>query len=160
MKKILSILTAAVLTLAATSAALAHGYRLGDLTITHPWARPTVSDRTPGAAYLVIRNRGRTDDRLIAVRPEDGFAEYAELHTHINDNGVFRMREMENGIPIPAGETVALRPGGLHVMLYGLDGPLTEGNVHGLTLVFERSGEITVGALVHVPELDEHGNAH
>jgi copper(I)-binding protein len=100
-----TLLTAAVLLVSPVLAvpAFAHDYVIGDLTIDHPWARPTVTTRQPGAAYFTIRNDGETDQRLIEARPID-FAEAAELHTHINDDGVMRMRVVEGGVVIPAGK--------------------------------------------------------
>jgi copper(I)-binding protein len=65
------------------------------------------------------------------------------LHTHIRDGEVMRMRPVAD-IPIPPGETVRLRPGGLHVMLIGLKEPLRQGTTVPLTLRFERAGETTV----------------
>lgn len=132
----------------AAAPAFAHDYVIGDLTIDHPWARPTVTTRQPGAAYFTIRNDGETDARLIEARPID-FAEVAELHTHINDDGVMRMRPVAGGVVIPAGETIRFEPGGLHVMLFGLEAPLTEGSPQSLTLVFEDLGEIDVMLAVH-----------
>jgi len=139
--------------------ALAHDYTVGDLTIEHPWARPTVSQRQPGAAYFIIHNAAETDDRLIEARPVD-FAEAAELHTHLHEDGIMRMRRVPDGIVIPAGETLAFEPGGLHVMLFGLAAPLAEGEFHTLTLVFENAGAIDVGLAVHHPNLSEDGADH
>lgn len=153
MKHVFVITAACLLTLAVAGASHAHGYRLGDLRIEHPWARPTVTDMTPGAAYFVVTNRGQADDRLIEVRPHPDFAGRAEIHTHINDGGIMRMREVEGGLVVPAGQEVVLQPGGLHIMLYGLAAPLQEGDLHAMTLVFERSGEIEVAFYVqHLPE--------
>ena len=57
---------------------------------------------------------------------------------------VARMMQVENGIPLPAGETVMLERGGLHVMFMGLNGPFEEGAAVDVTLVFENAGEIDV----------------
>jgi copper(I)-binding protein len=136
----------------AAGPAFAHDYVIGDLTIDHPWARPTVTTRQPGAAYFTIRNDGETDQRLIGAVPLD-FAEAAELHTHINDDGIMRMRVVEGGVVIPAGETVSFEPGGLHVMLFGLEEPLTEGSPQLLRLEFEDLGTIDLLlAVYHNPE--------
>ncbi len=152
MKHVFAILAAGLLTLAAAAATHAHGYRIGDLRIEHPWARPTVTERTPGAAYFVVTNRGASDDRLVEVRPHPDFAGRAEIHTHIDEGGIMRMREVEGGLVIPAGQEVALQPGGLHIMLYELAAPLQVGDLHAMTLVFERSGEIEVAFYVqHAP---------
>jgi copper(I)-binding protein len=160
MRPVFTVLAASLLALASAAATHAHGYRIGDLRIEHPWARPTVSDRTPGAAYFVVTNRGETNDRLIEVRPHPDFAGRGEIHTHIDDGGVLRMREVEDGLIIPAGAEVALQPGGLHIMLYELAGPLHEGDLHAMTLVFERSGEIEVAFYVQHPPMDGGTHRH
>ncbi len=157
MIRTLFILAALVTASVAAAPAFAHDYVIGDLTIDHPWARPTVTARQPGAAYFSIRNDGDADARLIGARPID-FAQVAELHTHINDDGVMRMRALADGVIIPAGETVSLAPGGLHVMLFGLDAPLAEGSPVALTLVFEELGEIDVILAVH--HNSDGGHAH
>ena len=164
MKTLIQAAAAACLAFASTAVApavaSAHDYTIASLRIEHPWARPTVTDRQPGAAYFIIHNDGETDDRLIDARPQ-GFAEAAELHTHINDDGVMRMRRVQDGVPVPAGESTAFEPGGLHVMLYGLSGPLTEGDLHTLTLVFESAGEVEVGVYVHnYDRADGGGHQH
>jgi copper(I)-binding protein len=76
-------------------------------------------------------------------------SDVAELHTHIKDGEVMRMRQVED-IPVKAGETVVLQPGGLHVMFMGLHEGLKEGQTFPLTLTFEKAGPVettvTVGA--------------
>jgi periplasmic copper chaperone A len=67
-----------------------------------------------------------------------------ELHTHIMDGDVMRMREMEGGIPLPPGETVKLQPGGFHIMLLGLKQGLAAGSRFPLTLTFEKAGSVQV----------------
>lgn len=160
MRRLTQFLAAAALTLGAALAS-AHDFAAGDIRVDHPWARPSISERTPGAAYFTLTNTGAEADRLIAARPV-GFAERAELHTHIHDNGVMRMREVEGGVEIPAGETVEFRPGGLHVMLFGLAAPLTEGELHPLVLVFQRAGEVEVGVFVEnrAPGGSDSGHHH
>jgi copper(I)-binding protein len=118
----------------------AHDYTQGDLRIDHPWARAAGAN-TNGAGYMTIRNTGTQPDRLVAA--SSPIARTVELHTHILDGEVMRMRPVAD-IPIPAGQTVRLRPGGLHVMLIGLKEPLRQGTTVPLTLRFERAGETTV----------------
>ena len=55
-----------------------------------------------------------------------------------------KMRELPAGLPIPAGETVTLQPGGFHLMFMGLNQPLVEGEAVTVTLTFETAGEIDV----------------
>jgi protein SCO1/2 len=117
------------------------------LQITGAWARPSTegNDNDVSAAYLQITNRGDRDDALLAVTA--GVARITELHTMQMDGDVMRMRQVER-IDIPAGETVALRPGGLHIMLMGLNAPLIEGEFVTLTLTFESGAVIMVEALI------------
>ena len=60
------------------------------------------------------------------------------------DDGVMIMRPMADGIEIPAGETVELKPGGLHIMFMALKEQLVEGETRKAKLVFEKAGEIEV----------------
>jgi|YNPMSStandDraft_1061717.scaffolds.fasta_scaffold08464_4 copper(I)-binding protein len=120
--------------------ALAHDYTHGDLRIGHPWSRAAGAN-TNGAGYMTIRNTGAQPDRLVSASTP--IARTVELHTHIRDGEVMRMRPV-NDIPVPAGQTVRLRPGGLHVMLIGLTEPLRQGAEVPLTLRFERAGEVQV----------------
>jgi copper(I)-binding protein len=94
---------------------------------------------------MTLRNRGAAPDRLIAAASP--VARVVELHTHIREGEVMRMRPVPD-IPVPAGQTVELRPGGLHVMLIGLTAPLVEGARVPLTLRFERAGEVAVDLAV------------
>lgn len=93
-----------------------------------------------GAGFLTIHSTGPAD-RLIA------FASPActkpELHTHINDNGIMRMRQVE-AIDVPAGGDAVLQPGGLHLMCIGLTAKLVPGELVPVTLVFENAGEVAV----------------
>jgi len=148
MKALIQVAAALALSMAGLAASLAHDYTVGDLVIKHPWARPTVTNRTPGAAYFVVQNRGEATDRLVGAHPDPAFAARAELHTHLMDGDVVRMRRVEGGIAIPAGEAVALEPGGLHVMLYELTAALEPGLLRKLTLEFENAGVVDVWVYV------------
>jgi hypothetical protein len=117
-----------------------HDTVVGAITIGHPWARAAGAN-TNGTAYMTLRNSGAQPDRLVAASTP--IARTVELHTHIRDGEVTRMRPVAD-IPLPAGRTVHLRPGGLHVMLIGLTEPLRQGATVPLTLRFERAGEVTV----------------
>jgi copper(I)-binding protein len=70
-----------------------------------------------------------------------------DLHTHVRDGDVMRMREVP-AIDIPAGQTVTLRPGGLHLMFMGLTRPLVEGESFPVTLTFEKAGSVTLDMAV------------
>lgn len=121
--------------------ALAADYRLGDLAILDPYCRPSLAGAVNSAAYFRLQNSGTGVDRLL--RAESPRAKAVELHTHIQDGAVMRMRPVE-GIDIGAGGQVALMPGGLHIMLLGLERPLKLGENLPITLYFERAGAITL----------------
>lgn len=140
MRKLLSVLA---LTLSAS--VFAHGYQLGDIKIDHPWARATPAMSKNGGAYLTLHNTGKGNDALLSARSD--IADKVELHTHLNDNGVMRMREVPR-VPVDAGQTTALQPGGYHVMLMGLKKPLVEGEKFPLVLKFDKAGEIKVDVMV------------
>jgi copper(I)-binding protein len=141
----------------------AHDYTLGDLKIGHPWSRATPPSARVGAGYLSIANGGRAPDRLVsATSPAAG---RVEIHEMKMDAGVMRMRELAQGLGVPAGETVALRPGGYHLMLMDLRAPLREGVPVPVTLVFERAGRIEVELKIEAPTArqsghGEHGAGH
>ena len=125
--------------------ALAHDAQIGDLSITQPWSRAAGANGT-GAGFLTIRNAGSQEDRLVSA--SSPAARTVELHTHIRDGEVMRMRPIAGGIVVPAGQTVTLQPGGLHVMLIGLTEALRQGGEVPLTLRFEKAGEAQV--MLHV----------
>ncbi|PPE65595.1 copper chaperone PCu(A)C [Caldimonas caldifontis] len=135
------LIVAGTLTLALP--AMAHDYRVGDLAIDHPWARATVPGQKAGGAFLKIENRGTTADRLLsAAAPADRVAS-TELHSMRMEGNIMRMREVA-AIDVPAGQTVALEPGGLHIMFMGLASPLKAGEKLPLVLTFEKAGTVTV----------------
>ena len=128
------------------SPALAHDYKLGSLAIAHPWARATVG--AVGGAYLSIENKGGAADRLIGA--SSPLAKTVEIHNHITDGEIMRMRQVD-GVDLPAGGKVELKPGGYHIMLMGLGKPLKEGERFPLTLQFEKAGKIEVEIAVDKP---------
>ncbi len=132
-------LAAAALGLAAL-ASQAHSFKLGALTIGHPYARATVAGQPTGGGFLTIENRG-ADDRLLSVSAE--VSTTVELHSMAMDGDVMRMRQVE-ALALPAGKAVELKPGGLHIMFIGLKAPLKEGDKFPLKLKFEKAGEVTV----------------
>jgi copper(I)-binding protein len=129
------------LSLVIVGTALGHEFALGSLRIDHPWARATPPVAQTGAAYLTLHNDGDEVDRLLSV--EAPVSESVELHAHTMENGVMRMRQVPS-VELPAGARVSLEPGGLHLMLIGLEAPLNDGNSFPATLTFERAGSVVV----------------
>ncbi len=141
-----------------------HAANHGTLTVEAPFARASAGRARNGAAFLTVSNASDVADRLIAVRSD--VAERTELHTHLNENGVMRMREVE-AIDVPANGAATLAPGGDHVMFMGLKAPLKEGESFPLTLVFEKAGDVTVtvtvgpvGAMGGHGDHGSHGGGH
>ncbi|WP_434622147.1 copper chaperone PCu(A)C [Azospirillum sp. B2RO_4] len=159
MKRILGI--AAALALFGAIPAMAHSYKAGPIEIGHPWARATAPSAPNGGAYLSLTNTGSTEDRLVSASTPA--AEKAELHTHLNENGVMKMREVP-AIPVAPGEQVKLAPGGLHIMLLGLKKPLEKGARIPMTLHFEKAGTVDVEIAVEAagqsaPQAEGHMGA-
>ena len=102
--------------------------------------RATVAGMPSSAAYLKITNTGISDDRLIAAKAT--IAQRVEIHSMEMDNGVMRMRAVDGGLAIAAGESVTLAPGGLHIMLMGLTTDLASDTKHEIILVFEKAGDV------------------
>jgi copper(I)-binding protein len=121
--------------------AAAQTYSAGNLEIGGPWARATPKGASVGAGYLTITNKGTEPDRLIGgtLAPASRF----EVHTTVTEGGVAKMRQI-TGLEIKPGETVELKPGGMHVMFMGLKQPLTQGQTVKGTLVFEKAGTVAV----------------
>ena len=103
------------------------------LTLSNFRARASIGPMKNSGAYGEIRSN--TDDRLI--KASSSVAKMVELHEHINDNGVMRMREVEGGVVLPAGESMVMQPGGYHIMLIGLHEPLKADSSMDLSLEFE-----------------------
>jgi periplasmic copper chaperone A len=129
--------------LAVTSAALA---QTGQLEVSNAWARATPAKAENGVAFLTIRTP--TPDRRVSV--SSPVAKKAELHTMEMAGMVMKMRPLA-GLDIPAGQAVTLKPGGEHIMLMGLNGPLREGQSFPLTLTFEKAGTREVTVAVEKP---------
>ena len=126
------------------SIARADDVTLGSLKIDHPWARASAGPARNSAAFMTIHNAGDAD-RLVAAAAD--VSERVELHTHMMEGDVMKMRQVE-AIEVPAGGMAELQPGGFHVMLIGLKAPLKEGEHFPLTLTFEKAGEMTLEVTV------------
>jgi copper(I)-binding protein len=113
-----------------------------EIHIRDAYARAASPSASSGAAFMVIENTGDADDRLIGA--SSPVAQLVQLHTHREEGGVMKMVHVEEGFALPAGETRVLQRGGDHVMLMGLTEPFEQGKEIPLTLIFEKSGEISV----------------
>lgn len=136
-----SVVLGAVLALGLSLPAFAADAPKGSIMVEQPWARASAGNAPNGAAFMTVMNHGAAADRLVGA--SSPASAKAELHNHIMDQGVMRMRQIE-GIDLDPGAPVQMRPGGLHVMLIGLKAPLKAGTKLPLTLVFEKAGQVAI----------------
>lgn len=143
--KSLILATALALT-ALPMAAAAHdstaAVQAGSLQITGAFTRATLPRAPVGGGYLTLTNQGAEADRLIGVTAPVGTE--VQIHEMTMADGVMTMRHLPDGLEIPAGQTVALEPGGYHLMIVGLSDPLVEGGHLDMVLTFEKAGDVTV----------------
>lgn len=99
-----------------------------------------------GAAYMTLTNGGSESDRVLGGSVE--VAEIIEIHDMKIDGGVMTMIPLVDGLEIPAGGTVVLKPQSLHVMLINLNRDLKPGDQFDLTLTFERAGDVVIPVTV------------
>jgi periplasmic copper chaperone A len=137
---VLALLVSAVAACGGSSAAPSAAPSAGDgtITITDPWVRAAASGGV-SAAYFTIANGQAVDDALTGAA--SAVASSVGVHeTSADASGMMGMHEVES-IAIPAGGSVALKPGGYHVMLMGLKQDLKAGDTVELQLTFKGSPE-------------------
>ena len=109
------------------------------LQIDKPWARATAPGASVAGGYMTIRNTGAAADRLLSA--SSPASAKVELHVHINDNGVMKMRQVP-AYDVPAKGAFELKPGGAHLMFMDIKGPFKEGAKVPVKLKFEKAGEV------------------
>lgn len=140
-----TLILSTVIALFATPLLACETFTLGDLTIERAWSKATIGAARPGVFYVEITNSGDADDALVSIAtPAAGMP---MLHETVVTDGVASMPHAMS-IPVPAGQSVALAPGGYHGMLMGLTMALTEGDSFPMTLSFQNGGEIVVNVAV------------
>jgi hypothetical protein len=125
----------------AVAALAAEVAKVGDIAIQEPWARASLGNAPNSAAYMTLETMGTSPDRLTGGSTP--VARRVELHTHIMEGGVAKMRPVD-AIEVAPGAPTVLEPGGAHVMLSGLTRKLEAGTTVSLTLVFEHAGPVTL----------------
>ena len=156
--RLLVLAGAHVLVSLAGGSALAQSYGAGAIVVEAPWSRATPGGAKVASGYMRIVNRGSEPDRLIGGTTT--VAGRFELHESSTVDGVARMTPVAGGLMIKPGESVELKPGGLHVMLADLKGPLKEGDVISGTLVFEKAGTVAVQYRIGGIGAQSAGDAH
>ncbi|MGO1773443.1 MAG: copper chaperone PCu(A)C [Halomonas sp.] len=137
------------------------------MEVVQPWARATPPGAATGGGFVTITNRGEASDTLVGAT--SSLTDRVEIHIMEMDGDVMRMQHLPGGIEIPAGETVTLAPGGLHLMFMALSSPIEEGQPIYVTLDFQHAGsietELQVLPVGASPEgegarVDHHGDHH
>lgn len=147
-RPILELSAAIALTIGAIIASASHGMA-NDVMVMSAFARASATPAAKaGAAYVTLMNHGGETDRLLAISTPA--AAMAEVHVTRVDGDIVKM-EPAGSIDVPAGGTVEMKPGGLHVMMMGLKAPLKQGGTVELTLSFEKAGDVTVVVPVGSP---------
>jgi copper(I)-binding protein len=126
---------------------------VGELEISGAFSRATLPNAPVGAGYLTIANTGTADDRLLSATSL--VAGVTQIHEMKMEGDVMKMAELPDGLVIPAGGSVTLAPGGLHIMFMQLTQQLVEGTSVPVTLVFERAGTVEVQLAVGAPNAAE-----
>ena len=122
--------------------ALAKDFTTGAITIERAWSRATPSGAKVAAGYFTIKNTGDVPDRLLSVSAD--IAGHTSIHQMSMSDGMMQMRELTDGLAIPAQGSVTLEPASYHLMLEDLKRPLKEGEIFSGTLTFEKAGTVSV----------------
>lgn len=144
-KPLLTLTALATVTLALTANA-ANAAKPARVTVTDAWCRAAPAGALTGGCYVTLT--AAADDRLVAV--ETPAADHGEIHTMSMEGGIMRMRKLPNGIALPAGKSVSLKPGAEHLMIIAPKIALTPGAKLVLTLRFKTAAPVTLTAPVKV----------
>ena len=114
----------------------------GDIILSSPWVRAMLPGQATGGGYLTIQNTGIVTDNLVSATSPN--ASLVEIHQMSMDENVMKMRQIIDGLEIPAGGKVELSPGGLHLMFKQVNTPFKVGETVKVTLEFTKAGKIDV----------------
>ena len=139
MAKTLRKLLAGLLAALVPALALAHDIKFADLTIQHPWTRPSDAAQSDGCVYMKIDNRGSKDATLVAAASSIA----AEV-------------SVPAATTVPAGGSIILKPGGPCLALHGLKKPLKSGLGFPLQLTFAPAGKVELYVSIAQRGMDPH----
>lgn len=149
MRPLVSYLTVLLLALPGTASQAA------DLRIHAPYVRLPPPGAVATGAFMRIENAAASDRQL--MRAESPVAKTVELHTHINEGGMMKMRAVP-AIAIKAGDQTELKPGSFHIMLIGLTQSLKAGDTIPITLIFDDHSQQQINAPIR--PIHAEGAAH
>lgn len=139
------IFSTAIVALLMSSPMSAHDFTQGDVEVIHPHIPAPAPGAKTAAVYMALSNNG--DEPLHLIGVETAAARTASVHRSEINGDVARMVEVPD-LEIPAHDTVLFEPGGLHVMLMGLIGPLKADTMVPATLIFETAGRVEIEFMV------------
>ena len=116
-----------------------------NVSVQDPYVRLAPPNAPATGAFMVIRNNGDKDVKV--VKADNPVSKVTELHTHLNEGGVMKMRPVPS-IEVKAKGEAVLKPGGLHVMMIDIKAPMKEGDVVPITLSFDDGSTKKVEAKV------------
>lgn len=153
MKRAIAWLSALMILILLTAGCTISGGNEGGLEVTDLWGRSSPQAAQNGAFYMKISNNGREDDELLGARTDAcGSVELHEMF--MKENDVMGMRQVPGGtLAIPAGETVELKVGGMHVMCIGKQQEFNVGDKIPLVLEFSNAGEMELTADIRETEM-------
>lgn len=115
--------------------------QLGDLELSAAFVKAMMPGQPVGGGFVTINNTGKAADRLVSATTTAD-VDHVELHEMAMEGEIMRMRQLVDGIPLPAGQATELKPGGLHMMFMGVKTPFAAGEKIKVTLTFEKAGTV------------------
>ena len=141
------------------SAAAVPASALALVVATDAWSRATPPGAPVAGGYVSLQNQSSLPDRLIAV--ESSASAQVEIHEMNMDDGVMKMRRLDEGLALPPGKKVVLGPGSIHLMFIAPHAPFEVGKPVTATLIFEHAPRLDVRFEVRsmgASEPDDHGH--
>ena len=134
-----------ILALATSMSAFAQERASDVIRVEQPFARATVPGMAMSGAFMTFHNDGKEEHLL--VRASSDAAKHVELHNHVMEDGMMRMRQMAH-FHLKPGQPRVLKPGGLHIMLMGLKQAMPEGSNITVELYFDDDSQMQVSVPV------------
>lgn len=98
----------------------------------------------PSAGYMNLHG-GSVDVELVGVTSDDVLR--MEMHETVEQDGMASMEKLKS-IPVPAGKTVKLEPGGKHLMIWGVGAGSQQRGLLKMTLIYSNDDRIEIDAVV------------
>jgi len=147
MKSKLFLTVSAAISFTFSGTAIAQSASVGPIKIEHAYTRATMPGQQVAGGFMKIENKGGPADQLVSA--SSPVAGEVQLHEMSMEGNVMKMRQVKD-IAVPAGGSVELKPGGLHLMFMNIKAPLTSGETVPVKLKFAKAGEVEVRMPVNV----------